>query len=148
MQSVASLPCWSDITGSSWTLTYSRSFSSSPGEHSHKTWNSASLENAADSKLGPQLNKVRAVIFLVYFLKAKCLCSILSFYSSFWEMGAWFSREDSCKGLTAFQLHDTGLDVHREILQVHGAGQCQSDSRKRRELNDTEPTFRETVSPS
>lgn len=43
--------------------------------------------------------------------------------------------EDACKGLTALQLHDTRLDVHGEILQVHGAGQCQGDSGKRRESN-------------
>lgn len=53
-----------------------------------------------------------------------------------WGGGVWFFLEASYKGLTAFQLHDTCLDVHGEILQVHGAGQCQGDSGKRRELND------------
>ena len=27
--------------------------------------------------------------------------------------------------LTALQLHDAGLDVHREVLQIHGTGQDQ-----------------------
>jgi hypothetical protein len=40
-------------------------------------------------------------------------------------------------------LHDTCLDVHGEILQVHGAGQCQGDSGKKGELNDAESTLRE-----
>lgn len=56
------------------------------------------------------------------------------------KKGAWFFLEDSCKRLTAFQLHDTCLDIHGEILQVHGAGQCQGDSGKRRELNDAGST--------
>lgn len=44
--------------------------------------------------------------------------------------------EASCKALTAFQLHDACLDVHGEILQVHGAGQCQGDSEERKEFGD------------
>ena len=34
-------------------------------------------------------------------------------------------REEN-KGLTAFKLHGTGLNVHWEILQVHRAGQDKS----------------------
>lgn len=37
-------------------------------------------------------------------------------------------------------MHDTCLDVHGEILQVHGAGQRQGDSGKRRESNDAGST--------
>ena len=52
----------------------------------------------------------------------------------------FFKMEASCKGLTAFQLHNTRLDIHGEILQVHGAGQCQGDPGKRKELNDAGST--------
>lgn len=35
--------------------------------------------------------------------------------------------------LTALQLHDAGLHIHGEVLQIHGAGQDQSDSANQQE---------------
>lgn len=35
------------------------------------------------------------------------------------------SRCAANRVLTALQLHDAGLDVHREVLQIHGTGQDQ-----------------------
>lgn len=54
--------------------------------------------------------------------------------------GSLVLLEASCKGLTAFQLHNARLDVHGEILQVHGASQRQGDPGERKELNDAGPT--------
>lgn len=43
--------------------------------------------------------------------------------------------------LTALQLHYTGLHIHREILQVHGAGQnqCYSENNNTRDQQQTPP---------